>query len=497
MSGNVKGETIMNKDNLKSLLIEGAKKANQGDWTGAEKNFLEVLHYEKNNPAALSGLGGVLFFQEKYSEAENVLKSALYQKNVMPQSYYFWAKLCMQKGLWNEVVKALLKAINLSPEISEQYLLLGEAYFFQRKWAEAACAFGCFIQRNPSNLEGWKKIAKCWHEQGLFASELEAFRQMIKNGDFCEDIYLKIHALLEKPDIGFSLNKAAELKRRYELESETAVALKKQYEDAILLLNNGKIRLGFETLYAASANRFSKEIENSTWWNGDYFSRKRLVIIDDCSFFDNILFLRYLPEVKKRGGIVILAIREEWVEVAQQLEHIDYVVQLEDKDAWEKEELKTSLCALPWIFGASWNSSLIEADILKRTTHKSNPPQNKCIWVSVSSTLEQIIYNINKECCNQSWQLIDIKNEGFLQCLTKMKKPDVLLTDERTLCQWAGLSGIKYLYMADFSERYAWWLNGQWDKNAKVIYQIVPGDWYGTEAEIRDLFVQEKKCDEE
>jgi len=106
-------------------------------------------------------------------------------------------------------------------------------------------------------------------------------------------------------------------------------------------------------------HRSTKDVLPQPRWNGEPFEEKILLLRWEQGFGDVIMFVRYAPMVKARGGRVLLEVLEPLADLMATCPGIDEVIK--DGDPLPLFDLQVSLLSLPRIFQTTLNS--IPADI--------------------------------------------------------------------------------------------------------------------------------------
>lgn len=475
----------MNIQDVNKILSQGAVKANEKDWMGAEANFRRVLEQDELHPVALSGLGGVLFLTGRYEEAGIVLKKAIQQKQVMSQSYYYWAKLCLIWQHWEEAIQAIFHSIEMSPEVADQYIVLGEAYENQGKWTSASTAYSFLLQRHYKEAYAWERLAFCWKKRGMDSAVLGAYCQLAAlEKPLSDNTRKKIFDLLQSAKLGLSYEKICELQAIY-----SYVCNRADYLQIALLLSNGQVCTGMEYLAKCTHKKARTALADIPVWQGEYFSGKRLLVYDVEDYIDAAIFLKYMPLVKQRGGIVIFAVREKWLEVAKEVVECDHVITLEQALRLEKVNIEISLLALPNIFGVTWKS-LFSINRLERNRAKKIKQSGyaECkVAIACSTVIDSCLEKVKARIPSIEWQEISSQDGEFIKRVKQINSADLLISDDRVLCHWAGIFGMPFLYLATFFEQNNWWAQGKWYQGSGIVCQLIPGEWYGAEGEIFDF----------
>lgn len=475
---------------LDALLKLGAEKANNKEWFEAERLLREALKLDPNHPSVLTNLGGVLYFAGKIEEAESILKLAFRQSEIFSQSYYYWAKICVERKKYQEAQEAILACLQARPDYSEAYDILGEIYWEQNNWQLCSIAYCRCLQTRPSDMNIWRKLAGCWVRQGLMGPALEGYYAALKLHPNSAELSREIKEFLGNLEINAFKEKKNQLEKILE-NDQCCISEKKEFLEK---LNQGRLREGFEKLAEFAREKCNANYKlDIPYWCGEYFSGKRLIIYDEHWFEDSPLFFRYLPLVKQRGGIVILAVREEWVEVCKNLVGIDYIICV-DEILKTSGHLKISLLELPFLFGATAQSTLhFSADKCIKTNSESvanvvKKKEKRCIGVACSREVCYCLKKVMKSFELFKWSMLNSISD-FTTVLEELRKVDVLISDNRQLCHLAGVFGISFVYLVTYEEDSTWWTNlPVWYLESSAIRQVVPGDWFLLDLELNDFF---------
>ena len=137
----------------------------------AERAFKRVIALDKKNPLAYHYLGRVLADQQRWQEAELVLKLAI--DNYLPDTVWFiyHDSLLNKSSMSNEFI--------LSPcadscfyygyyHIGEDYLLMAQVYENWNHFSESETYYRKFIADNPSDLNSCMSLTRLFEKTGKF-----------------------------------------------------------------------------------------------------------------------------------------------------------------------------------------------------------------------------------------------------------------------------------------------------------------------------------------
>ncbi|MCH8860828.1 MAG: hypothetical protein IH843_06865 [Thaumarchaeota archaeon] len=96
---------------------------------------------------------------------------------------------------------------------------------------------------------------------------------------------------------------------------------------------------------------------NKPKWDGSLLEGKKILIVSEQGFGDNIQFIRYIPLVKERGGYIVLECKKELRKLFENFQGIDEFVE-EDRNSIPnvKFDYYIHLMSLPRIFESNLNN---------------------------------------------------------------------------------------------------------------------------------------------
>lgn len=133
-------------------------------------------------------------------------------------------------------------------------------------------------------------------------------------------------------------------------------------------------------LYREEISFFSPFINEKKSWEGEIFSGKRLVILQEKGYGDTLWNARYFPLLKERGGWVVLAVKEPLLRLSERFNGVDEIVELNEAVLKKLDfDLYVPCMELPRIFGTTPQSIPHTAGYLKskRTIFEAANKQEK------------------------------------------------------------------------------------------------------------------------
>ncbi len=106
-------------------------------------------------------------------------------------------------------------------------------------------------------------------------------------------------------------------------------------------------------------------------WNGESLDGKTILLHAEQGFGDTLQFIRYAPQVAKRGGSVIVECPIELSTILRGVEGINRIIT--KGDSWPSYDVQSSIMSLPLIFGTT-------PDTIPSQPYLSVPPDRIAAW---------------------------------------------------------------------------------------------------------------------
>lgn len=393
----------------------------------------------------------------------------------------------LRKRQIEKALNCFEKAVQVDPQHAHALCNIGRIYYEKSQWEKA-------VQYFEKSISIYPKLPEAYSNFGLTLHRLNQMDRAI-------ELYLK--ALEINPaypiallNMGFTLEKMGRLDESIRWY-EKAIAMKPDYIDAhsnlaMTLLLNGNYKQGF----LEYEWRFKKEdAEPRTFqsipWDGRSFINKKLLVYPEQGYGDSIQFMRYLPKVKNKGGVVILETHKYLAPLLSGLPYIDkivihgepspqvdYHIAIASLPHVFETTLETIPCRMPYLFrpeneksilvqtiemmdgfriGISWSGSPV---------HKEN--QNRSCPLSLFYPLTQIkgvvLFGIQKgPACNDIKQckqipVVDLSDliHDFSDTATAIFHMDLIISVDTATAHLAGAMGKPTWIMIPFTPDWRW-----------------------------------------
>jgi tetratricopeptide (TPR) repeat protein len=326
--------------------------------------------------------------RQQTAQAAACYRRALQLKPNLAPAWNNLGQLHVDAGELDPAADCFLRAIRLKPDFAEPRFNLGEVLRARRRPREAIEAYRGALRLNPSLVGAWNNLGNLLRDGGELADAAECFREVIRlRPDLPEGLYNLGSAL---KDLGQSAEAVAHLQDAIRINpghaeswNNLALVFKNEAEwDQALSCFSESIRLKHD-LAAAYWNRsfvhllhgrFREGWQDYEWrfrlpnwqriypfrpsqprWDGTVDRTRTILVHDEQGLGDTLQFVRYLPEVKRRCGRVILETRRELIPLLQESPGVDVIVARPENEGTPETtaDCHVPLLSLPPMFGTT------------------------------------------------------------------------------------------------------------------------------------------------
>ncbi len=154
-------ERTLEADPTDDLAYRGLALAWQrlGKVAEAERTYQRAIRVRPQYWAGYNSLGGFYFSQARYTDAVRMFAQVVALAPDSFRGYYNLGGAYIALGRYPEAVEAMRKSVAIRPS-PEGYTNLATAYFYQRKFADAAQVYESAAQLQPQNCDIWGNLGE-------------------------------------------------------------------------------------------------------------------------------------------------------------------------------------------------------------------------------------------------------------------------------------------------------------------------------------------------
>ena len=144
---------------LKELAEKGADAVAKGDWTSAQKHYLEMVLQAPDNPLAYANLGVAEYQLGNLTAAAGNLRRSIDLNPTIAQNWITLGLIQMEKGQILLAISSLTRAVHEDPQSAQAHLYLAAAAF-EKGWVDAAIGeLKRVIELEPSHAQAHYNLA--------------------------------------------------------------------------------------------------------------------------------------------------------------------------------------------------------------------------------------------------------------------------------------------------------------------------------------------------
>ncbi|ETR72867.1 MAG: TPR repeat-containing protein [Candidatus Magnetoglobus multicellularis str. Araruama] len=264
-----------------------------------------------------------------------------------PNAFTAWLNMGNAYGLQSQLkqcIQCYEKASSIKPNHPVCLYNLGRAWYIQRNYQQAIACFQKAIDINPDYFKAIYNLGSTYYRTRDIDKSIDAFQKALSLKPNSIDIFT---------NIGSCYGKKGELDTAIEWHQKSVDASPNyadgHYNMGISLLLDGHLKEGFQKYeWRLQRSDFPKPAYEQPLWDGSTFKNKTLLTYMEQGFGDAIQFVRYLPQVKARGGIVLLVCHPLVQRLFQTAQGVDKVIP--ENHPLPSFDYHISLMSLPAIF---------------------------------------------------------------------------------------------------------------------------------------------------
>lgn len=350
----------------------GVRLMERGEEFASERIFQHLLALNPDSADGLLNYGVLLTNQKRYEETLQLLDRALALKPDYVQAYCNQGFVLSELERYEEAEQALRRALELDPDNHIALLNLTVPLHKREAHAESEQVLRKILARDPSHRGAAMNLVVCLYAQGRHADAEARLRQVIAEHPDCAEAKSKLGIFCcHRNDFAEA---AHWLRLAYEDSGHEASP---GFDLATFTLLQGDFVEGFrlyEHRFDVKENHNPKRFPGRERWAGEDLAGRRILVHAEQGLGDNLQCVRFVSELRRRGGRVLLETREPLLRLFQRLPDVEQVF-LENTEIPEFDCF-APIMSLPHLCGTT-------IDTLPPTPYLSTDPQWLAQWESL------------------------------------------------------------------------------------------------------------------
>lgn len=420
----------------------------------------------------------------KLQEAGVIYRKILEKQPKNPDALHLLGVIAHQAGRYKDAVYYISKAVEIKKD-AVYYGNLGMAYDALGKEEESTKSFQKALEINPHYGNAYLahyNLGVYFKDRGEIKKALEHYDKAISlNKDFSEAHWNK----------GLILLLLEDFKKGWE-----------EYE------------YRFKKAKPTDSRDFGKPK-----WDGSLLKGKRILVVSEQGFGDNIQFIRYIPLIKEKGGYVILECKRDLRRLFEDFPGVDEFVEREDKKISDINfDFYIHLMSLPKVLGTNLSNIpykvpylKAEPELVKKFKKKlkgrfkigiawaGNPNQDND--KNRSTTLENFrvlklpgvrLFSLQKDKKNAELDsdITDMSEyiDDFADTAAIIENLDLIISVDTSIAHLAGAMCKPVWTLLCFIPDWRWLVKGEkspWYPSMRLFRQKKPGDWVSVSEEVK------------
>ena len=422
------------------------------------------------------------------------------------------------KGNFQKAENLYNQILDKEPDNINALHLLGLVKYQKNDSKEAIRLIQKAIELNPKIAVFYGNLGMVYDKLGLEEESIKSFEKAIEIDCNYPNSYTAYY------NLGISFMNKREFEKSLKYFDKT-IELNKDFFDAywnrgLALLALGRFQEGFRDY----EYRFKKKsptdsrVFNKPQWDGSCLKGKRILILSEQGFGDNIQFARYIPLIKEKGVYVLLECKKELIKLFEQLGINEFVKKQNVPNL--KFDYYIHLMSLPRLFNTSLenipkNTPYLKADkeLIEKfkkeincdsfkigIAWQGNPEQennkNRSASFENFKRLKEIsgikLFSLQKgvdfEKLND-FGVVDLSDKinDFADAAAVIENMDLIISVDTSVAHLAGAIGKPCWTLLCFNSDWRWLFNRKdcpWYSSMKLFRQKKQGDWDGVFEEV-------------
>lgn len=273
-------------------------------------------------PEAFYNLGNAFKAKGDLGSAKINYQKTIVLKPNFPEVHNNLGLVLQEEGYIAEAINCYQQAIRLNPEYAEAHNNLGNAFEEEKSLEKAIACYEKSLALNPNYIDAYNNLGNVLLAQGKGEEAIACYEKALDlNPNYVQAHYNYANALKYLDRLEDAI---AKLQYTLTLDPNFAEAHKNL---GISLLIKGEFASGFaEYEWRWYTKEYRKIASFQPVWNSGDLQGKKILLLCEQGFGDNIHFIRYAPLIAQQGAQITLACYEELYRLFSTIPGIEKVV---------------------------------------------------------------------------------------------------------------------------------------------------------------------------
>lgn len=414
-----------------------------------------------------------------------------------------------------------LKILDKVPGNSDALHLLGLVFHHESNYEKAIELVEKAISINPDAVY-YGNLGMCYDALGKEGEANKFFIKALEINPEYTDAYLAHY------NLGVSSEEEGEIEKALE-HYDKSIELNQNFPESrwnrsLILLLLGKFEQGWKdySYRFKKANPTDSRRFNKPEWDGSPLNGKKILIVSEQGFGDNIQFARYINLVRKKGGYVILEYRKELRELFENLpanefvekENIskidyDFYIHIMDLPRVFNMNFSNIPCNIPYLkanpekarrFAEKFKENKFKVGLVWAGNPKQDNDKNRSFTFKELKPLTEIggikFFSLQKgKEEKQDSSIVSLADEinDFSDTAAIIENLDLVISVDTSVAHLAGAMGKPVWTLLTFLPDWRWFLNrtdSPWYPEMRLFRQKKKGDWGSLVNEVKNELIK-------
>jgi tetratricopeptide (TPR) repeat protein len=307
---------------LREAFEMGVKYHQAGDLRQAEQLYHQVLQEDPHHAGALHLLGVAALQLDRYDLAANYIRSALGYQPRFAEAHYNLGIALQKQGKLDEAAASYQQSVRLKPDYVEAHYNLGLTLQEAGRLDEAMASWREALRLKPDYAEALNNLGFALKEQGRAEEAVVCLQEALRINPDCAEAH---------NNLGLAFIMQGKFKEA-EAPFQEALRIQPDYYSAhwnraLLWLLQGDFKRGWdEHEWRWRDPKTPPRPFVQALWQGEALSGRTILLHAEQGLGDTLQFVRYVPQVKARGGIVLVEVQPALVRLLSRCPEIDRVI---------------------------------------------------------------------------------------------------------------------------------------------------------------------------